>query len=106
MTTKDAPKIQKSEKDKKKEWLEEILPVEFFNLEEPGVGVKFPFGPTNNTKTYTLLHGGKYNLTREVVQHVESRQTPIWGYKPDGRGVMQKSREGFKSRFQCRQTFE
>lgn len=104
--TKEAPAIVKSEKERRKEWLKEEIHFEFFNLEEPGVPIKFAFGPTSNTKTYTMIHGGKYRYPREVVNHLESRQSPIWGYKPDGRGIMNKNLEGYKSRFQCRQLFD
>lgn len=104
--TAEAPTVLKDKKDRRKDWLAEEIFVEFFNLEEPGVPIKFSFGPTNKTETHTLLHGGKYRLRREVVEHIESRQTPLWGYKPDGRGQMQKNLEGYKSRFQCRQIFE
>ena len=103
--SKEAPAIHKSEQDRKKEWLDEVIQVEFFNLEEPGVPVKFSYGPTNKPEKYTFLHGGKYSLRRDVVQHLESRQTPIWGYKPNGSGQMGKNLEGYKSRFQLRQTF-
>ena len=101
-----APAVHKDKKQQRKDWMNEEIRIEFFNLEEPGVPLKFVFGPTRKTETHTLLHGGKYTLRREVVQHVESRQTPIWGYKPDGEGRMQKDLKGYKSRFQCRQMFE
>tara|TARA_R110002126_G_scaffold55617_1_gene149324 strand:- start:329 stop:649 length:321 start_codon:yes stop_codon:yes gene_type:complete len=106
MTIKEAPSIIKNKQDRKNEWLDEVISYEFFNLEEPGVAVKFTFGPTNAPKTYTMLHGGKYNHPRRILQHIESRQTPIWGYKPNGQGQMQKDLKGYKSRFQCRQLFE
>jgi hypothetical protein len=106
MSVKEAPNVQKDKEDRKKEWLAEEVRVEFFNLEEPGVPVKFMHGTTKKPETYTLLHGGKYTLRREVTQHVESRQTPIWGYKPNGEGQMEKTLKGYKSRFQCRQLFE
>jgi len=102
----EAPIVMKSAEDRKKEWLAEVIPFEFFNLEEPGVGLNFSYGPAHNVGKYVFLHGGKYQHPREIVQHIESRQTPIWGYKPDGRGVMVKNLEGYKSRFQCRQLFE
>ena len=101
-----APKIVKSEAERKKEWMAEEIAIEFMNLEEPGMIQKFVYGPTNKAKTYTLFHGGKYKLSREVVQHIESRQTPIWNYRPNGIGGMEKELTGHKSRFQCRQTFE
>lgn len=100
------PNVMKDKEDRRKEWLNEVITVEFYNLEEPGVPVKFVYGDTKNPENHYLMHGGKYHLPRRVVQHVESRQTPIWGYKPDGHGRMQKNLEGYKSRFQCRQIFE
>jgi hypothetical protein len=106
MTAKEAPNVQKDKEDRKKEWLEEMVPFEFMNLEEPGVPIKFSYGPTNKPKTYYMMHGGKYTYPRKIMKHLESRQIPIWGYKPDGNGRMEKTLKGYKSRFQCRQTFE
>ena len=101
-----APKVVKSEEERKKEWLEEEVLIEFVNLEEPGVPQKFVYGTTRNPKKYLLIHGGKYKLPRKVVQHIESRQTPIWNYRPNGIGGTAKEQTGNKSRFQCRQIFE
>lgn len=106
MSTTQTPNVQKDKKDRKKEWLKEEIHFEFFNLEEPGVPITFSFGPADNVKKYMLLHGGKYTYPRDVIQHLESRQVPIWGYKPNGSGQMVKNLEGHKSRFQCRQLFE
>jgi len=90
---------------KEKDWLDEEVDVEFYNLEEPGMILKFPYGTTKNFKNYTLLHGGKYKLSRKVVNHIESRQTPIYKWQPDGTGQMTKKLTGMKPRFQCRQVF-
>lgn len=98
--------VAQDEATRKQNWLNEEMMVEFFNLEEPGVPIKFPYGPTNKIENFTLMHGGKYKLRREVVNHIESRQTPIYGYKPNGSGQMEKYLKGYKSRFQCRQVFE
>lgn len=91
--------------EREKAWLEEEIDIEFYNLEEPGLMNKFPFGSTKNFKVYTLLHGGKYKLPRKVIRHIESRQTPIWKFMPDGLGGMAKKLSGMKPRFQCRQVF-
>ena len=48
--------------DREKQWLEDEIEVEFYNLEEPGLMNKFPYGSTKNFKNYTLMHGGKYKL--------------------------------------------
>lgn len=110
----ETPAVQKSEKpainresaSRKKAWLDEELMIEFYNQEEPGVPVVFSYGTTKNQQKFTLLHGGKYKLRREIVNHLESRQVPIWGYKPDGSGRLVKNIQGYKSRFQCRQVFD
>lgn len=91
--------------EKEQQWLDEEIEVEFYNLEEPGMINKFPFGTTKNYKIYTLLHGGKYKLPRKVIKHIETRQTPIWRHIPDGMGSMRKELTGWKPRFQCRQVF-
>lgn len=91
--------------EKEKNWLDEMVEIEFYNLEEPGLLNKFPFGTTNEFKVYNLMHGGKYTLPRKVIKHIESRQTPIWKFMPDGFGKMAKQRMGYKPRFQCRQVF-
>lgn len=93
----------KSEREKK--WLEEEIEIEFYNIEEPGLSLKFPYGSTREHKIYTLYHGGKYVLPRKVIQHLESRATPIWKWRPDGTGSMAKELVGTAPRFQCKQTF-
>ena len=99
----ESPKKVVSEREK--EWLEEEIEIEFHNLEEPGMMNKFPYGTTKNFKTYTLIPGGRYKLPRKVVQHIESRQTPMWKWMPDGMGAMAKKLVGMKPRFQCRQVY-
>ena len=76
---------------------------EFYNLEEPGLLQKFSYGTTKKNKMYTFFHGQKYKIKREIAEHVESRETPLWGYRPDGTGKMQKYLKGYKPRFQMRE---
>lgn len=90
--------------DKKKNLItEEKRKYEFYNLEEPGSNVKFSYGSTNAPKRYELWHGGKYTLPTEVAKHVEAAQTPMWAYRPDGKGSMVKELVGWKPRFQMRE---
>ena len=91
--------------EKEKEWLNEEIEIEFYNIEEPGVMNKFSYGTTKDYTDYALFHGAKYTLPRKVIRHIESRQTPIWAYEPDGHGKMTKKMTGSKPRFQCRQVF-
>ncbi len=99
----NAPAVPVTEREK--QWLDEEIEIEFYNLEEPGLMNKFPYGTTKNFKVYTLMHGGKYRLPRKVIQHIQSRQTPIWKYRPDGSGTLGKRLESMKPRFQCREVF-
>ena len=94
------------DKKRKEEWLKEKILIEFYNVEEPGAPLKFDYGSAKKPESFLLLHGGKYNLARKVVQHIESCKTPIWDYKPNGEGQMLKYLKGYNSRFQCRQLFE
>jgi len=98
-------KAIKDQKVREQEWLDEEVSIEFSNLEEPGLMVKFPYGSTKKPKVYPLFHGGRYKLPRRVVKHIESRQTPIWKYMPGGDGRMAKTLQSYKSRFQCREVF-
>jgi hypothetical protein len=97
--------LKKETSDAEKQWLDEEVEIEFYNMEEPGLMNKFPFGTTKNFKVYTLIHGGKYKLPRKVIKHIESRETPIWKWQPDGTGGLGKKLVGMKPRFQCRQVF-
>lgn len=94
---------QKQNDEKLKEELSDERTYEFMNTEEPGLMVKFSYGSTANPKRYSFMHGGRYSIPREVAEHVESRQTPIWGYRPDGTGQMAKQLLGWKPRFQMRE---
>lgn len=81
---------------------DEEIEIEFYNIENPGLTIKFAFGSTRNKKIYTLFHGGKYKLPRSVVKHISTRQMPMWNYTSDGTGRLRKNLLGYKSRFECR----
>lgn len=98
------PTKKYSEKEEKH--LRELVPYEFMNLEEPGLSQSFAYGNAKNKHTFTFIHGEKYTVPRFVARHVESKSTPIWGWKPDGSGSMIKSQKGSKSRFQMREIYE
>jgi len=89
--------------DQKDDWKKEEALFEFYNLEEPGLMLKFPYGGTKRIEKFTFLHGGKYKVRREIAAHVETRQTPIWSYRPNGIGQMEKQLTGWKPRFQMRE---
>lgn len=96
-------RLPKNEKEEK--YLREIGEYEFYNQEDPGLSHKFPYGATRNKVVFTLFHGGKYHVPRHVADHINSRSTPIWKWRPDGMGSMVKEKVGTKSRFQMRPVY-
>ena len=96
-------KVPKNEKEEK--YLKEICEFEFYNLEEPGMSIKFPYGGTRKHHNFLFFHGGKYRLPRHVARHIESRSTPIYDWRPNGTGKMVKQLVGEKPRFQMRHVF-
>lgn len=92
--------------EKEEKYLRELNTYEFMNLEEPGLMHKFSYGTAKNKHTFTFMHGGKYTLPRFIARHVESKSTPIWGWKPDGLGSIEKTLRGRKSRFQLREVYQ
>jgi len=97
------PNKKLSEKEEKH--LREMVNYEFFNLEEPGLQQRFTYGNAHNKHTFVFDHGGKYTVPRFVARHIEAKSTPMWGWKPDGTGRMEKSLKGQKSRFQMREVY-
>lgn len=98
------PTKKYSEKEEKH--LREMNTYEFMNLEEPGLMITFPYGNAGNKHNFKLMHGGKYILPRFMQRHIESKSTPIWGWKPDGTGRLTKILKGRNSRFQMREVYE
>lgn len=86
-----------------KDWLEEKVTIQFYNIEEPGGEGFFCFGKCTDPKRITLQHGEITELTRGDIRFIESRQTPIYTYKENGLGKKTKTLTGWKPRYQCRQ---
>lgn len=97
-------KVPSSEKEEK--YLKEMGEYEFYNLEEPGLSIKFPYGNTTKKYNFQFFHGATYKVPRHVARHLETRTTPLWDWRPDGTGKMQKQMIGTKPRFQMRQIFK
>jgi hypothetical protein len=96
---------KKPQSEKEEKYLRELVEYEFYNLEEPGLTHKFSYGDTNNSHTFEFWHGGKYKLPRFVAHFLESKGTPIWDWRPDGSGRMNKKLVGKKPRFRLSQNF-
>jgi len=91
--------------EKEEKFLREVCEFEFMNIEEPGLCHRFPYGNAKINHNFTLFHGGKYKLPRFIAQWIESRTTPIWDWRPDGLGGLNKKLIGQNPRFQMRQGF-
>lgn len=91
--------------EKEEKYLKEICEFEFYNLEEPGLSQKFPYGDTRKHKDFLFIHGQRYKVPRHVARWVESRGTPIYDWRPNGKGQMEKQKVGEKPRFQMRHVF-
>lgn len=91
-----------SEKNDEKDWLDEKVMIQFYNIEEPGNEGFFCYGPVTGPTRMTLQHGEIRELTRAEVRFIESRQTPIYDYKQDARGKRVSTLVGWKPRYQCR----
>lgn len=90
---------------KEEEFLRELCEFEFSNLEEPGIMQTFSYGDSKNSHTFKFMHGAKYKLPRFIARHVESRSTPLWDWRPNGLGGLEKKFLGTKQRFQMRQVY-
>jgi len=96
---------RQAKNEKEEKYLREVCEYEFYNLEEPGLSLKFPYGNTRTKHNFQFFHGAKYKVPRHVAMHVESRSTPMWDWRPDGTGKMVKQHIGTKPRFQMRQVY-
>lgn len=93
------------ENEKEEKFLREVGEFEFINLEEPGLSLRFPYGNSKNQHVFTLFPGGKYKYPRFIARWIESRTTPLWKWRPNGEGGLEKKLIGNKPRFQMRQTY-
>lgn len=102
------PKSPEEEK-----YLKEICEFEFYNIENPGMPVQFPYGDAKHRSDFAFEHGGRYRVPRHVARHLESCSTPKYEYRPvDTRGSanmqmkMQPVEVSRIPRFQMRYIFE
>lgn len=75
----------------------------FRNDRDPGFALEFHYhSATHPLHHYKLFHGKEYTLPIEIVDHLESRAVPIYGYRrgPDGHPEMFIS--SYKHQFSCK----
>lgn len=91
--------------EKKDKWLREFVIVEFKNLEDARLNIKFTYGSSKHKARFDLWPGGVYRMPRFIQRHLETRGTPIWNWTPNGSGSLQKQLQTYKSRFQLREVY-
>lgn len=96
--------LPKSEKEEKH--LKTLASFEFSHIEEQGQPHSFSYGSSKNRVKFDFEHGQTYRVPRHVARHLEKCSSPIWDYRPNGTGQMEKQQIGNKSRFQMREVFE
>lgn len=91
--------------EKEEKFLREIVEYQFQNIEEPGLSLKFGYGNTKRYHRFFMMHGATYAVPRFIARHLESCATPLFEWRPNGLGGMEKKLIGSKPRFQMRQSF-
>lgn len=84
-------------------YVPEYREVTFLNGRDPGYPLDFHYASkTHPLKQYRLLHGQNYRLPLEIIDHLESRSEPVYGYRKglDGHPEMYVTSRKFI--FQCR----
>lgn len=99
-----------SQKTDEYDFLSEKITIQFYNVEQPGRGQTFIYGPSNAPEKVELAHGEIKELPRSAVRFIESRQTPLYEYQKEGgdatmgkKATLKKVLIGWKPRFQCRE---
>jgi hypothetical protein len=102
----DLPIIGKQpESEAEEKYLRELVEYEFYNLEEPGMRIKFPYGSKGRMHNFEFWHGAKYTVPRFIARHLESKGAPLWKWVPDGTGAMHKELIGKNPRFRMTPSF-
>lgn len=83
--------------------MSEYRDVQFLNGRDPGYPLDFHYSSkTHPLKQYKLLHGHNYKLPVEIIEHLESRSEPVYGYRRGADGHPEMYVTSRKFIFQCR----
>jgi hypothetical protein len=75
----------------------------FRNERDPGIPLTFHYASkTHPLHHYTLYHDQEVTLPIEVIEHLESRAIPIYGYRRGPDGHPQMYQNGQKHQFTCK----
>jgi hypothetical protein len=80
----------------------EMRKVQFINSRDPGYPLEFHYhSSTHPLKHYTLYHGKEYDLSVEVIEHLENCAERQYGYRQGPNGHPEMYVKGFKYNFRC-----
>jgi hypothetical protein len=99
------PKVDHSKVDKivVAKYIPEYRDITFLNGRDPGYPLDFHYSSkTHPLKLYKLLHGQNYKLPIEIIEHLEGRSEPVYGYRKGLDGHPEMYIVSRKFLFQCR----
>jgi hypothetical protein len=75
----------------------------FRNDRDPGMPLEFHYHTkTHRLHHYKLLHGKQYTLPLEVIEHLENRCIPIYGYRQGADDHPEMFIKSYKYQFTCK----
>jgi uncharacterized protein YtpQ (UPF0354 family) len=81
----------------------EMRRVQFMNQRDPGHALMFHYhSATHPLKHYTLQHGKEYDLSVEVILHLEDCNEKIYGYRKGDDGHPEMYIKSLKYVFSCK----
>lgn len=79
-----------------------IEKIRFINQRDPGQELMFHYhSKTHPLKHYTLFHGQEYDLTTEIIDHLESCAEKQYGYRQGMNGHPEMYVKSLKYIFRC-----
>ncbi len=77
--------------------------IQFINGRDPGQELMFHFhSATHPLKHYTLFHGKEYDLSVEIIDHLENCAEKQYGYRPGPNGHPEMYTKSLKYIFACK----
>jgi len=97
------PKIKDPDQVVVAKYIPKMETIVFRNDRDPGQPLEFHYhSKTHYMKNYKLLHGHTYTLPVEIVEHLETRAIPIYGYRKGLDGHPEMFVNGYKHQFTCK----
>ncbi len=79
-----------------------VKKVRFLNGRDPGFPLEFHYhSKTHPLKHYVLYDGKEYDLTEEIIEHLESRSINEYAYRTGVNGLPEMYTKSFKYLFRC-----